>query len=93
MVFFFALGLPIAIAILAASIGGMSFFTPLPLILVAQRLMTTLDSFPLMAIPFFILAGNLMEAGGISAASRGIREITCGRRPGRPGLFLVSSPA
>jgi len=66
MVFFFALGLPIAIAILAASIGGMSFFTPLPLILVAQRLMTTLDSFPLMAIPFFILAGNLMEAGGIS---------------------------
>lgn len=66
MVFFFALGLPIAIAILAASIGGMSLFTPLPLILVAQRLMTTLDSFPLMAIPFFILAGNLMEAGGIS---------------------------
>jgi C4-dicarboxylate transporter DctM subunit len=66
MVFFFALGIPIAIAILAASIGGMSLFTPLPLILVAQRLMTTLDSFPLMAIPFFILAGNLMEAGGIS---------------------------
>ncbi|MGY6568229.1 MAG: TRAP transporter large permease [Salinarimonas sp.] len=66
MVFFFALGIPIAIAILAASIGGMTLFTPLPLILVAQRLMTTLDSFPLMAIPFFILAGNLMEAGGIS---------------------------
>jgi C4-dicarboxylate transporter, DctM subunit len=66
MVFFFALGTPIAIAILAASIGGITLFTPLPLVVVAQRLMTTIDSFPLMAIPFFILAGNLMEAGGIS---------------------------
>lgn len=66
MVFFIALGAPIAIAILAASIGGAAFFANLPLVLVAQKLMTTIDSFPLMAIPFFILAGNLMEAGGIS---------------------------
>jgi C4-dicarboxylate transporter DctM subunit len=66
MVFFIAIGAPIAIAILAASIGGIALFTPLPLVVVAQRLMTTIDSFPLMAIPFFILAGNLMEAGGIS---------------------------
>jgi len=66
MVFFIALGAPIAIAILAASIGGAAFFADLPLVLVAQKLMTTIDSFPLMAIPFFILAGNLMEAGGIS---------------------------
>ncbi|MFN3686253.1 TRAP transporter large permease [Salinarimonas sp.] len=66
MVFFIALGAPIAIAILAASIGGITLFANLPLVVVAQRLMTTIDSFPLMAIPFFILAGNLMEAGGIS---------------------------
>ena len=61
-----ALGAPIAIAILVASMGGMALFEPLPFVLVAQKLMTTIDSFPLMAIPFFILAGNLMEAGGIS---------------------------
>lgn len=66
LVGFFALGLPIAIAIAAASIGGIAFFTSLPLLVVAQKLMTTLDSFPLMAVPFFILAGNLMEAAGIS---------------------------
>lgn len=67
MVFFIAVGAPIAIAILAASIGGILVMDrPLPLVVVAQRLMTTIDSFPLMAIPFFILAGNLMEAGGIS---------------------------
>jgi tripartite ATP-independent transporter DctM subunit len=66
MVAFFALSVPIAIAIAAASIGGIVLFERIPLIVVAQKMMTTLDSFPLMAVPFFILAGNLMEAGGIS---------------------------
>ncbi|KAA2237625.1 TRAP transporter large permease [Salinarimonas soli] len=66
MVALFALSVPIAIAIAAASIGGIVLFESIPLIVVAQKMMTTLDSFPLMAVPFFILAGNLMEAGGIS---------------------------
>ena len=66
MVALFALSVPIAIAIAGAAIGGIALFTEMPLIVVAQKLMTTIDSFPLMAIPFFILAGNLMEAGGIS---------------------------
>ncbi len=67
MVALFALSVPIAIAIAAASIGGIAFFTSMPLVVVAQKLMTSLDSFPLMAVPLFILAGNLMESGGISA--------------------------
>ena len=66
MIALFALGVPIAIAIAASSIAGIALFTPLPLLLVAQKLMNAIDSFPLMAIPFFVLAGNLMEAAGIS---------------------------
>ncbi len=66
LVALFAVGLPIALAITAASIGGIVLFTPLPLLVVAQKLMTAIDSFPLMAVPFFILAGNLMETAGIS---------------------------
>jgi C4-dicarboxylate transporter, DctM subunit len=66
MVALFALSVPIAVAIAAAAIGGIVFFEQIPLIVVAQKMMTTIDSFPLMAVPFFILAGNLMEAGGIS---------------------------
>lgn len=66
MIGLLALGVPVAIAIAAASIGGIAFFTPLPLLLAAQKLMNSIDSFPLMAIPFFILAGNLMEVAGIS---------------------------
>jgi len=66
MVIMFALSIPIAISILASALGGVVLFTSLNPLVIAQRLVTTLDSFPLLAIPFFILAGNLMEASGIS---------------------------
>lgn len=63
---FFLAGVPIAVAIGLASVIGIEAHGRLPLLLVAQRMFTGLDSFPLMAIPLFILAGNLMSAGGIS---------------------------
>lgn len=63
---FFLMGVPIAVAIGLASVIGIEAHGRLPLLLVAQRMFTGLDSFPLMAIPMFILAGNLMSAGGIS---------------------------
>lgn len=63
---FFVLGVPIAVAIGLASVIGIEAQGRLPLLLVAQRMFTGLDSFPLMAIPLFILAGNLMSLGGIS---------------------------
>lgn len=62
----FVLGVPIAVAIGLASIIGIEAQGRLPLLLVAQRMFAGIDSFPLMAIPLFILAGNLMSAGGIS---------------------------
>jgi tripartite ATP-independent transporter DctM subunit len=66
LVILFSLGVPIAISIVLASIIGIEFFSNLPLLLVAQQMFVGIDSFPLMAIPFFILAGNLMSSGGIS---------------------------
>jgi len=62
----FLLGVPIAVSIGLASVIGIETQGRLPLLLVAQRMFTGIDSFPLMAIPLFILAGNLMSAGGIS---------------------------
>lgn len=62
----FVLGVPIAVSIGLASIIGIQVEGRLPLLLIAQRMFTGIDSFPLMAIPLFILAGNLMSAGGIS---------------------------
>ena len=66
LILFFALSIPVAIAIALASIFGITFFSRLPLLVVPQKMFTGLDSFPLMAVPFFILAGNLMTKGGIS---------------------------
>ncbi len=62
----FGLGMPIAFALGVASVATLQFGSNLPLTLAAQRLFTGTDSFPLMAIPFFMLAGELMESGGIS---------------------------
>jgi tripartite ATP-independent transporter DctM subunit len=54
------------VAIGLASMAGVAFFSNMPMLVTAQQLFVTIDKFPLVAIPFFILAGNLMEAGGIS---------------------------
>lgn len=59
-------GLPIAIAIGLASLLGLGMFTDVPLALASQRMLAGLRSFPLLAIPLFIFAGSLMNAGGIT---------------------------
>jgi len=66
MLVLFAASIPVAVAIGLAAIIGIHGFTNFPLVVVAQQLFVSLDRFPLAAIPFFILAGNLMEVGGIS---------------------------
>ncbi|OZI24999.1 MULTISPECIES: TRAP transporter large permease [Bordetella] len=65
MLIFFGLSVPVAIAIGLAALTGVSL-AGLPWLVVAQQLYAALDKYPLVAVPFFILAGNLMEAGGIS---------------------------
>ncbi|MDQ8033368.1 MAG: TRAP transporter large permease [Bordetella sp.] len=65
MLIFFGLSVPVAVSIGLASLGGVAV-AGLPSLVVAQQLFAALDKYPLVAIPFFILAGNLMEAGGIS---------------------------
>lgn len=62
----FGLAVPIGVSLVLASAFGIHLFSSVPLLLVAQRVFTTLDSFPLLAVPLFILSGNLMAAGGIS---------------------------
>ena len=56
MLILFILGVPIAAGIGMAAAGFLAFLTELPLTVVPQRLFTTSDSFPLMAIPFFVLS-------------------------------------
>ncbi|WP_270181157.1 TRAP transporter large permease [Alkalihalobacillus sp. CinArs1] len=66
MLVLFLFTVPIALAIGLASAIAIWLTSDLPMLVIVQRIFTSLDSFPLMAIPFFILAGALMETGGIS---------------------------
>jgi tripartite ATP-independent transporter DctM subunit len=62
----FAFSISIAVAIGGSAVLGIALFDPDQLILVPKEMFSAIDKFPLAAIPFFILAGNLMETGGIS---------------------------
>ena len=59
------LGLPIAFALVAVSIGILAL-ADVDLLVVAQRLYRGVQSFPLLAVPLFILAGQIMSRSGIS---------------------------
>jgi len=60
------LGVPIGVSIGVATAVIMYFTSSIPLVIIAQRSFTALNSFPLLAIPLFILAGVLMGVGGVS---------------------------
>jgi len=59
------LNVPIAVA-LGLSTALSIWYSDLPLTIVVQRMLSSNDSFPLMAIPFFIMAGSCMSQGGVS---------------------------
>lgn len=66
MLLFFGLTVPVAVSIGLASMLGVAWDGHMTWLVIAQQLYAALDKYPLVAVPFFILAGNLMEAGGIS---------------------------
>src|SRR5438552_1185235 len=66
MLICFAFSISIAVSIGASAMLGLTLFDPTRLIVAPKEMFTAIDKFPLAAIPFFSLAGNLMETGGIS---------------------------
>ncbi len=84
----FLINAPIFLAIAISSIFTLLFFTDFPLIMVTQRMVNAVDSFPLMAVPLFMLAGALMDVGGISKRIVNFAEALVGWLPG--GLAAVA---
>lgn len=89
-VFLLLIGVPISFSIGMATIATMLLSIPdLPAVTtVAQRMATGLDSFALLAIPFFILAGQMMNRGGIARRLIAFAKFLVGRLPG--GLAFVN---
>ncbi len=88
--FLLILGVPIAYSIgISGTITLLISIMPLPAFTTfAQRMATALDSFALLAIPFFILAGQLMNQGGIAIRLIDFAKVLVGRLPG--GLAFVN---
>lgn len=91
MLFLILLGVPVAFGIGLSSIFFLAVTNMKPLVLVAQRMVTGLDSFPLLAIPLFILVGNLMASGGISKRLVKWAESLVGGLAGGLGIVAILS--
>ncbi len=86
---FLVLNVPVGIALGFSAIVAIIFSsTSLTLLSLTQSLVTSCDSFPILAIPMFILAGDLMSAGGVSSRILKVCNIFFGRVTG--GLAIVT---
>ena len=86
-----ALSVPVGYAIGIATFITLSCFSNIPVALITQNAITGCDSFPLMAIPFFMLAGNLMSSGGIAKRIVDFADTLLGWIQG--GLCIVTTIA
>ena len=78
------LGLPLAVAMVAAALAAVAMVAPFDMALftAAQKMMASLDSFSLLAVPFFILSGVIMNSGGIAVRLVNFAKLIAGRIPG-----------
>ena len=83
------LSVPIGYAIGMVTLVTMLQFTSMPTMMIAQNSVAGVDSFPLLAIPFFMLAGNLMSGGGIAKRLVNFFECFIGHITGGLGMVTV----
>lgn len=85
---FLIMGVPIAFVLGLTPLVALLYEGQTPLVLAAQRIFTGMDNPVLMAIPFFILAGNIMSAGGLTQRLVSFSKVLMG--PVRGGLAHVN---
>ncbi|HKN03654.1 MAG TPA: TRAP transporter large permease [Buttiauxella sp.] len=79
-----AMGAPIGICIVIASCGTMMLALPfdISMFATAQKMFSSLDSFALLAVPFFVLSGVIMNSGGVAARLVNFAKLFTGKLPG-----------
>ncbi|EHG0199903.1 TRAP transporter large permease [Salmonella enterica subsp. enterica serovar Napoli] len=79
-----AMGAPIGIYIVIASFSTMMLVLPfdISMFATAQKMFSSLDSFALLAVPFFVLSGVIMNSGGIAARLVNFAKLFTGKLPG-----------
>lgn len=90
LVVLLAIGVPVAFALMGASIACF-LALDIPLVVVFQRMAAGVSTFSLMAIPFFVFAGDLMYRAGIADRLVQIAEAAFGRSRGGLGVVTVGA--
>ncbi len=85
------LAVPIAHALLLAAMAAAATSDRVPLDLLVQQMVSQVQSFPLIAIPFFMLTGAIMMGGQLGTAMVGVLSATVGRWHGGPAQVSVLS--
>ncbi len=84
-----ALGAPIFVALLSGAAVGLLFFSGPPLLALQQTIFGGLDAYALLAVPFFVFAGELMAASGIADRLIALVRALFGRVPGSLGIAAL----
>src|SRR3954463_10714819 len=84
-----ALGMPIAFALLICGIALMHLLDMADAQIIAQNILNGADSFPLMAVPFFILAGEIMNRGGLAKRIVNVALVLVGHVRGGLGYVAI----
>jgi len=83
-----ALGVPIPAAVIAACVVGV-YLVDIPMVFIAQNMYDALEGTPLMTIPLFVLAGALMERGGMALRLVNLAQTLVGRYKGSLGMVAI----
>jgi tripartite ATP-independent transporter DctM subunit len=84
-----ALGVPIAFALIISGVALMMYMDLFDAQIVAQNVLNGADSFPLMAVPFFMLAGEVMNVGGLSKRIINLAMVMVGHIRGGLGFVAI----
>src|SRR6218665_973903 len=84
-----ALGVPIAFALILSGVALMMYMDLFDAQIVAQNVLNGADSFPLMAVPFFMLAGEVMNVGGLSKRIINLAMVMVGHIRGGLGFVAI----
>ncbi|MGD9567658.1 MAG: TRAP transporter large permease [Sedimentibacter sp.] len=88
------LNVPIALSLGIAAVTALLTGTMnTDIVVIVQRMFTSLDSFPFMAVPFFILSGDLMERGGISKRLIRFAQVLLGKLPSSLAIITTIASA
>ena len=91
LLFFISINIPLAISIGLSSLVYILLTQTIPLTLIAQRMVAGVDSFPLLAIPFFLFAGSLMAEAKITPRIMQLANSFVGKIKGGLAMVMVSS--